>query len=87
MKCEGDVCVREHEGVPHVPYLTAVFVWFGVVCGVVVEVGLSVGCVDDDDREDDAFLKRWIKRWRRKGGVNTLFPAESLFQKVRLMRF
>ena len=49
------MCVREHEGFPHVPYLTAVFVWFGVVCGVVVEVGLSEGCVDDDDREDDAF--------------------------------
>ena len=56
VKCEGDVCVREHEGFPHVPYLTAVFVWFGVVCGVVVKVGLSVGCVDDDDGEDDAFL-------------------------------
>ena len=87
VKCESGVCVREHEGFPHVPYLTAVFVWFGVVCGVVVEVGLSEGCVDDDDKENDVFLKRCIKRWLRKGGVNTLFPAESLFQKVGLVPF
>ena len=55
VKGEGGVCVREHEGDLHVPYPTAVYVWFEVVCGVVVEVGLSEGCVDDDDREDDAF--------------------------------
>ena len=36
---------------------------------------------------NNAFLKRCLKRWLRKGGVNTLFPAESLFQKVRLVRF
>ena len=69
------------------PYPTAVCDCFGVVRGVVVEVCLSEGCVDDDDGENDAFFKRCIKRWLRKGGVNTLFPAESLFQKVSLVLF
>ena len=38
------------------PYPTAVCNCSGVLHGVVVEVCLSEGCVDDDDGENDAFL-------------------------------
>ena len=57
-----------------------------VVSSFVVVCEGTVGC-NDDDEEGDAFLKRCLKRWLRKGGVNTLFPAESLFRMIGLMPF